>query len=132
MQITEEAIKASSLRNKVISNNIAHVNTPNYKKSTVCFEEKLRAAMETSSGNGKIPLRVTNDKHIQISDKRNIDITPETKLSNTTTMRTDGNNVDIDIEMAELAKNTIYYQAAVQQLSRQFGELRTVINEGRR
>lgn len=49
-----------------------------------------------------------------------------------TTLRNDGNNVDIDAEMAMLAENTIYYQALVQQLNNSLGLLRLAITEGRR
>jgi flagellar basal-body rod protein FlgB len=47
-------------------------------------------------------------------------------------MRMDGNNVDIDVEMSELAKNTIYYDALRLKASKEFQRLKMVISEGRR
>lgn len=48
-----------------------------------------------------------------------------------TVMRNDGNNVDIEREAAQLAKDTILYNALVQQLNARYTALRSVIREGR-
>lgn len=48
----------------------------------------------------------------------------------TTNMRLDGNNVDIDIEMAEVAKNQLYYSALANALGGHINKLKTVINSG--
>ncbi|EKP93683.1 flagellar basal body rod protein FlgB [Thermaerobacter subterraneus] len=47
-------------------------------------------------------------------------------------LRNDGNNVDLDAEMARMAENGVHYQALVRQLSDRIALLRTVIAEGRR
>ena len=58
---------------------------------------------------------------------------PDAKINTITqtSYRTDGNNVDIDTEMAGMAKNNIYYNAVVQQVAGYFSGLRSVIKEGR-
>lgn len=48
-----------------------------------------------------------------------------------TRSRLDGNNVDIDIEMGNLAKNTIQYHVLAQRISDHFNKLKTVIRDGR-
>ena len=45
-------------------------------------------------------------------------------------MRLDGNNVDIEMEMALMAKNTIRYSVLSQRLSNEFNKIKSVINEG--
>jgi flagellar basal-body rod protein FlgB len=50
----------------------------------------------------------------------------------TYTLRTDGNNVDVDLEQAAIAENEIYYNTLTQLLSEQYGLLRAAASEGRR
>jgi flagellar basal-body rod protein FlgB len=54
-------------------------------------------------------------------------VNPKINMISNTTMRTDGNNVDIDSEMAGLAKNNIYYNAAVRQIGDYFTSMKSVI-----
>lgn len=123
--VLEQAISASSLRQKVISNNIANVNTPGYKKSEVLFEDMLQSAMN----NEKMPMLQTNERHLPL--KQSGFPTPKVNVIGNTSMRIDGNNVDIDGEMADLAKNNIYYNAVVQQLGSYFSGIKSAIKEGR-
>ena len=46
--------------------------------------------------------------------------------------RLDGNNVDIEYEMAEMAKNSIRYDTLIQSLNNRLRRLQSVISEGRR
>lgn len=126
ISVLEQGLNASSLRHKVISNNIANVNTPGFKKSEVIFEDLLQDQLGSSS----IALAKTKDGHIQGFNKPGI--SPVINTIQSTAFRADGSNVDVDIEMANLAKNNIYYNALVQQLSKQFSNIKSAINEGRR
>lgn len=123
--VLEQAISASSLRQKVISNNIANVNTPGYKKGEVLFEEMLQSAVNGD----KMPMLQTNARHLPM--KQGTIPTPKLNVLSNSSIRTDGNNVDIDIEMASLAKNSIYYNAVVQQMSGYFAGIKSAIKEGR-
>ncbi|MCE5284795.1 MAG: flagellar basal body rod protein FlgB [Pelosinus sp.] len=125
--VLEQAMSASSLRHKVISNNIANVNTPGFKKSEVAFEQILQQNIDNG---GNIPLSRTNAQHLPI--RRSLtEIAPQIHTINNTSFRNDGNNVDVDIEMAEMAKNNIYYDAVAQQMTKYYGNLKSVINGGK-
>lgn len=124
--ILSEALYASNLRHNVISNNIANVNTPGFKKSGVAFENILSDML--SPVEQKLSLVRTKDKHLPLPGTANSGLSPQIYEINTTTMRTDGNNVDIDSEMAELAKNNIYYNANVRQLGEYLSSLKSVIS----
>jgi flagellar basal-body rod protein FlgB len=124
--ILEKALASSALRQKTISNNIANVNTPGYKKSDVLFEDKLQAAMDQSL----LPLARTHTNHLQAGQVSG-ELEPSIVVDNTSSMRLDGNNVDIDKEMAGLAKNSIYYNAVAQQLSKHYSMLLSAIREGK-
>lgn len=128
--VLEKALGASSLRQKVISDNIANVNTPHFKKSEVVFEDVLQKALD-GSNKGKLSLVRTNKKHLPIPTTGMGSLDPEINKITTTSMRNDDNNVDIDIEMADMAKNNIYYNAAAQQLGKYFTGLKSVINGGK-
>ena len=120
-------LAAANLRQEVISNNIANVNTPNFKKSDVVFESLL--AKELGMDDGKaLPLVRTHDRHLPVTPTGGAQAT--IAEDDTTTMRVDNNNVDIDIEMASLAKNQLYYNAMATQLGGYVSKLRNVITSG--
>lgn len=125
----EQALAASSLRHKVISNNVANVNTPGFKKSEVVFESLLQRALDGGDGN-TLPLVKTHEKHLPVTSSGEM-ITPVVNMIGTTSMRTDENNVDVDIEMAEMAKNNIYYNAVAQQIGKYYTGIKSVINGGK-
>jgi len=113
-KIIHKALDAAWTRNEVIAQNIANVDTPGYKRKTVSFEEQLRQAMDKKDFKkgdvDKIDIRVTVD-------------------NKSLSMRLDGNNVDIDNEMAQLAKNTIKYDALVQLAG--YSKIKMVVKEGK-
>ena len=122
--VLENALSASALRHKVISNNIANVNTPGFKRSDVAFEDKLAEALGQSSA----MMTRTNPRHLTGSQD---DFTPSIVTDTSTSIRSDGNNVDVDVEMANLAKNNIFYDAVASILGRYFTNLSSAIKEGK-
>lgn len=120
------AMTAASIRQEVIANNIANVNTPNYRKSTVEFEELLAREIYGEEPDGKLQMVRTHDRHLPFKplDYR---AEPQIVQDNTTIMRTDDNNVDIDIEMASLAKNQLYYNAIVTEFGGHVSRLKNAI-----
>lgn len=122
--ILEKALDAAWMRNEAISNNIANVNTPGYKKSYVKFEELLTDAADKFQISG-----IKKDgRFLPIGKDSKVSAAPEIAQENFTSMRRDGNNVDIDVEMAELAKNSIKYNALIAQMSKEFSKIKMVIN----
>ncbi len=122
----KKALDGASLRHAAISNNIANVNTPGYKRIAVEFESLLKDELEKN----RFRLHTTNSKHLEgsISSKLSSSIMKNNNIA----ARRDGNSVNIDVEIAERAKNEIYYNAIARQISRQFEAISSVINEGGR
>ena len=122
----QRGLEASNLRHEVISNNIANVNTPNFKRSDVVFESLLAKEMGLDEDKDRLKMVRTRDKHLPqaISGK----VHAMTRLDDSTTMRVDGNNVDIDVEMADLAKNQIYYSAMAKKLGGHIQGIKNVIS----
>lgn len=110
-------------RHKAITNNIANENTPNYKRKVVSFEEELKRSVE----NNKINLKTTHKDHLS---KTNNSFSPRINEDKSLSYRIDGNNVNIDTETADLAKNTIMYDAMIKQISGEFEKIKNVITEG--
>lgn len=128
LKLREKALDAAWTRNEVIAQNIANVDTPNYKKKTVRFEEYLADALDKDGFKGN----TTDRRHIQIGgsdvDSTNIKVTTENKNLST---RLDGNNVDVESEMASLAKNDIRYNAITQSISGSMAKIKSAIREGK-
>ena len=113
------------MRQEVISNNIANVNMPNFKKSEVVFESLLAKELGTDSS-GRLQMVRTNDRHLPMPMERG-GAAAKIQLDGTTTMRTDNNNVDIDTEMAGMAKNQIYYNAMAKNIGSYISKMKEVI-----
>ncbi|OFI06801.1 flagellar basal body rod protein FlgB [Clostridium acetireducens DSM 10703] len=117
--LIKRALDASELRKKVISNNIANINTKGYKKSYVTFEETLNKSIY------ELELKSTNEKHMQYgTNYGEINV----KKDKTSSMRLDGNNVDIDVEATNEAANTLMYNALISQANNRLSTTKYIIN----
>lgn len=120
INVLETVADASWTRNSVISNNIANVDTPGYKRKDVQFELYLQ---EELSGGGSL------DEEVAQADLDVLDGTTYTDYG-TVSYRLDGNNVDIDTENSYLAQNQIKYYTVLDSISQEFSRLKTVIKNG--
>ena len=121
LNVLQKGLEASSLRQQVLSNNVANIDTPNFKRSDVNFQEILGAALGEQSA---LPLKLTSPQHLSgIAEGGGSGIVED----QSTSMRNDGNNVDIDSEMTNVAENGLYYNSLTRTISSQLGLLRMVI-----
>ncbi|NLJ91372.1 MAG: flagellar basal body rod protein FlgB [Clostridiales bacterium] len=118
INVLNKAADASWLRNEIIANNLANINTPNFKRSDVDFESVLRKQLK---GSQPLDRKVAN---VNIQNLKPVVYKDHANLS----YRLDGNNVDIDIESANLAENQIKYNAIVDSISHEFNRIKTVLN----
>ncbi|MBT9173500.1 MAG: Flagellar basal body rod protein FlgB [Syntrophomonadaceae bacterium] len=126
--VLQKSLDAAGERQRVMAHNIANLNTPLYKRKEVRFEEELRQAL---LGPSRLSLATTHPRHMdKVSSLQ--DVSHEVRTDLQSSMRPDGNNVDIEREMAMLAANQLNYNALVQLLSGRQASLRYVIHEGRR
>lgn len=120
INVLDKAADAANSRNEIISNNIANVDTPNYKRKDVSFQSYLE--MELIGGES-LDERVS-EVNTHLSDFGGLIYTDSSTLS----YRLDGNNVDIDTESAMLAENQIRYNALVEQIGQEFDRYKTVLS----
>ncbi|MDY0396357.1 flagellar basal body rod protein FlgB [Virgibacillus halophilus] len=122
LKVLGQSLDAAAAKNNVISANIANVDTPNYKAKDVTFKNMLQNASID-----EFQAKRTNSKHLSFDDEMN---TYKIVEKNNTSYNHNGNNVDIDREMAELGKNQIYYQSLVERMNGKFRDLETVLKGG--
>jgi len=120
------SLDASNLRHKVISNNVANVDTPLFKRSNVVFEDLLRREMDQTMP--QLEGYRTDPRHIPIGRQQPAGVTPQVEVDNSTSINNNMNNVDIDYEMSLLAKNQLAYYTVVGQINHEFKAYRTAID----
>lgn len=118
INVLEKAADASWTRNTVLANNIANVDTPNYKRQDVKFEDYLANALHSDS---------VLDNAVNSMDLKTITPTVYTDQAELS-YRLDGNNVDIDVEQANYAENQIKYNAILDSITQEFKRLNSVLN----
>lgn len=119
VNVLDKALDASALRHEAISNNLANVDTPNYKREDVNFEVQLAKALRHSrykSMDAKVAdLKMNRLQPLAYKDYAGF------------SYRIDGNNVDPDTEGVYLAKNQIVYQGLEQSVAQEFKNLQAVM-----
>ncbi|MBE3598030.1 MAG: flagellar basal body rod protein FlgB [Limnochordaceae bacterium] len=123
------ALDAASLRQRVIAHNLANVETPRYRRFDVVFEEAL-AAQQAREARIKVKLTRTHPAHLSGAPVQVV--TPSVERDTTSIVRNDRSNVDVDREMAALAKNSLFYRSLTRVMGSRLMALRTAITEGRR
>jgi flagellar basal-body rod protein FlgB len=103
-------LDVTAMRHQVIGQNVANVNTPGFRQQELEFEDSLKALLEGNRLDelGSLEAEITTTEGL-----------PE---------RSDGNNVDIDLEMSKANKNALLYEAYTQILFAKLGMVRSAIN----
>ena len=121
VNVLKSAADASWLREEVLTNNIANVDTPNYKRQDVEFTTYLKSALEQAGTPASTLTQKVNEANLS-------GITTRTYTENTTlSYRMDGNNVDLSTENAELAAEQINYNALIDSMNNEFTRMKAVL-----
>lgn len=123
INVLNKAAGASWTKNEIIANNIANVDTPDYKRKDLSFETVLSEALSDTSVHTK-----NMDKKVANINLATLKPDVYTEYS-TLSYRYDGNNVDIDTEQAYLADNQIKYYTLLDSMTHEFNRLKTVLNQ---
>ena len=119
INVLNRAADAAWQRNEAISNNIANVDTPGYKRQDVAFESVLQKAL----GNNRYESMDEKVSNINLSRLRGRAYVDYANYS----YRLDGNNVDIENENVMLAENQLKYQRLISSINQEFTNLQTVM-----
>lgn len=129
IETLQKTLNVRARKHEVTISNIANADTPNYKAVELRVEKEL--SEENSSANSDDIVR-THPRHLSVNSYGINYMRPEKiDLSKEITLRGDGNTVNIEKEMAELAENNLMYRASANILSRKFQGLLKAIQGGR-
>ncbi|MBB4661013.1 flagellar basal body rod protein FlgB [Conexibacter arvalis] len=103
----ETALRGASMRQELLTNNLANINTPGYQRQDLDFHSALRAAQASGADPTTVSFRPTTDP--------------------ARTVRADGSGLDADQEAASLAKNALEYQSLVQVMTARVHIMQTAI-----
>lgn len=117
VQLMQDRLNLSSLNQKVISGNLANLNTPGYSAKETSFEQVLRESLE------EVGPRLT------LSDPRHVDPGDAGAAMHSIELIETG-PVDLDAEMMKLSRNSMEYQFIVTMLNKKFSMMKHAIGEG--
>ncbi len=106
-QLLGNALRFAEQNHQVISQNLANLNTPGYQAKELEFKQ-LYDAIEDSPNSAVDGFEVTAIEGLSV--------------------RADGNNVDLDREIASLKKGSMVYQTLIQVMSSKMGIMNRAIN----
>lgn len=127
MTALERSLNYRSMNQKLIVSNIANMDTPNFKAFKMMVDEKMQSA---SKDNSQLSMTRTQISHMDITGNATDLGNVERVESNPLSLRGDGNTVELDTEMTNLAENTLMYNTATRIISNKFKLLRDVIKGG--
>ncbi len=122
VSLMEDRLNINSKRQELLASNIANLDTPGYVAKDLSFEKALQEAMKP-----RIQLVKTDNKHITIPNPEQV----VRKISSEPDIEKTG-PVDLETEMAKLARNNLEYQFIITMLNKKFALLKMVLTEGER
>ena len=105
VDIINAGVKAETLRQKAIANNIANLETPGYRRIDVKFEELLAKCLRSS---GEFDLS---------------EVEAEIYRPKQTPVKSNGNDVNLEAEIGQMIKNTLRHKAYIRLLSKKYNQI---------
>lgn len=127
IQALSASLKFRQLRQELIASNIANAETPGYKAKKIDFEEALARALDVDD---QLKMKTVDSKHFNVGGGGFNNLEPDIYEDSNGIVSPDGNNVDRDQEMADMAENKIMYDASIQLLNKKLGLLKYAIGSG--
>lgn len=110
VELLEAGLRAESLRQKAIANNVANLQTPGYRRVDVKFEELLAKALDSP---GEVDLK---------------EIEPQMYQPNQTPVKSNGNDVNLETEVGQMVKNTLRHKAYIRLLTKKYDQMEMAID----
>lgn len=131
IDLLEKGMDSAVLRRQVLANNIANVSVPHFKRSEVSFESDLKRAIESQQAALETaPLRTDDPRHLVSSPFRVRDyqrVHPRVHIDYLSTMRNDGNNVDMEQESMKIVRNQLHYNLMANRIGAHLRELNQLL-----
>lgn len=125
-QVLQKVMDLRQQNQDVIASNIANAQTPGFSPGRLEFQEALSSAV----GRGETAMAATHPQHLPVGGGIN-QVQGKVLRTPDRSGLGDGNNVNLDQEMINLAENQILYEGATQMLNKKMGILKYVAQDGR-
>lgn len=127
MASLERSLNLRAMNQKLIVSNVANLDTPNFKAFKMVVDEALQ---DTQNSAPTLRMTRTQPGHLGLSTAKGEAVRVERVAENPLSLRGDGNTVELDTEMANLAENTLLYNTATRIIANKFATLKDVIKGG--
>jgi len=128
--VLEKNMNLRSQKHNLLISNIANVDTPNYKAFDLLVEKEMTKGTDDGT---QLDLNQTQSAHFSLKNNTASDPPDIFQIEKARyDFRDDGNSVDIDKTMSDMAENGLQYNASAQMISRKFQMLENAINGARR
>jgi flagellar basal-body rod protein FlgB len=127
LSILEKSLEMRARAHEIHASNVANANVPGYKAKKIDFEGRLREAMQELDAPNE-PMVKTH----RLASGTVGEVVPDIYEDPLAKASGDGNTVQMEHEQAEIAKNTIAYQAGIQLINKKFALAKYVLSEGGR
>ena len=124
ISLLEKSLDLRSLNQRVLASNIANMDTPNYKAVELEIAEEMNRKKESNPG---LSLVRTHVNHLPVKHQAMNRVKLKAAKAPEFSLRGDGNTVDIDRTMGQLAKNTLLFNAAARLISSKFKGLKNAM-----
>jgi flagellar basal-body rod protein FlgB len=121
-----QALELQAERGRVLASNIANADTPNYKARDFNFQQALAAATHGAGTAGRLTMTRTNAAHLTGAGAGTG--SPSLMYRAPLQSSVDGNTVDLDVERANFAQNSLRYEATLRFLNGHLKQKMTAIN----
>jgi flagellar basal-body rod protein FlgB len=128
ISLLQRALNIRSVQHQALSANIANADTPHFKAFEVAVEQELRRLRQDGS---RLQMVQTQSTHLPVSRPPSDRVRLRTAAAPDFSLRADGNTVDVDRTMGDLAENALKYKTSAQLVSSKLKSLRNVIQGGR-
>jgi flagellar basal-body rod protein FlgB len=128
LNFNREALNLLSERQKILANNIANADTPNFKARDVDFASELKLAVSKGRvSSGGLGLAVTSERHIAMQPHQRA--VHDLKYRVPDQVSLDGNTVDMDRERSAFTDNAVRYQTSLTMMNSQLNRIKSAMQE---
>ena len=112
INVLQIGLRTSSMRGRVIANNMANIDTPGFRRRAVAFEARLAEALQSGE-------QLDAD-----------DIQAEIFRPGNTPVEANGNDVSIDMEVGEMIKNSARYKTYMRVMAKMYRQMEQAMITG--
>lgn len=125
--LIKQHLEISAFRHKVLSENIANVNTPGYKAKEVITPKNLKEFKQNK--HKKVKLAVTSPKHIAGNKSHINNYANATILKDPAEIKKNGNTVELNQQLSKISENQVNYNTSLQAYKSTIKLISTVLDK---